>query len=64
VYFNGLLWHSDTAKAAEYQAATPLVKSYIRKCAEIRTITAVPFVRALHSWITKVSGEGYDLCSP
>jgi hypothetical protein len=48
IFFNGCLWHSDDAKAAEYQDASQLMKSHIAKCAEIRTLTAIRYVASLH----------------
>ena len=61
MFFNGLLWHGDSDKAAEYHNATPLMQAYILKCPEIRTFYAVPFVRALHDWVIAKRNAGYDL---
>ncbi|QNN53577.1 hypothetical protein [Nocardioides mesophilus] len=60
IYFNGHVWHSDTEKAARYQTATPLMKAYYAKCAEIRTITAVRFVRDLRRFIIETRVLGFD----
>jgi hypothetical protein len=48
LYFNGMVWHFDTANIAKYQAASEQVKDHIRKCADIRVLGAIRFVRALH----------------
>ena len=61
IYFNGQVWHSDTAKAAAYQAATPLMQGYYAKCAEIRTITAIKFVKDLRTFITAMRTHGHDI---
>jgi hypothetical protein len=61
VFFNGCLWHSDDAKAAEYQQASPHLQAHIRKCAEIRTLSAIPFVATLSAWIIRQRSVGYDL---
>ena len=61
VYFHGEFWHSDDEKAAEYAAASDFQKQFIAKCAEVRTMHAIPFVRSLHTWVTEVRGIGMDI---
>lgn len=61
LYFNAEHWHSDDQKAAEYESASPHEKAFIAKCAELRTIHAVPFVRSLHAWIAKVREMHMDI---
>lgn len=61
VYFHGEFWHSDDEKAAEYAAASDPQKQFIAKCAEVRTMHAIPFVRSLHTWVTEVRGRGIDI---
>jgi len=61
IFFNGCLWHGDDAKAAEYQAASPKMKAHIEKCAELRTLSAIPFIAGLRNWMTQARAAGYDL---
>lgn len=60
IYFNGLLWHSDTDKAAEFQAATPYSQAFYAKCAEIRTITGIKFVSDLREFVVQSRALGFD----
>lgn len=60
IYFNGCAWHSNSEKAAEYQAGTPTMKAYYAKCAEIRTLTAVQWVEQLRTFVLGAREAGYD----
>jgi hypothetical protein len=60
IYLNGLVWHSDTAKAAEFQAATPYSQAFYAKCAEIRTITGIKYVRDLREFVIRTRALGFD----
>lgn len=59
-YLNGMLWHSDTEKAAEFQAASAHGQAFYAKCAEIRTITAIRYVRDLRQFIINTRELGLD----
>jgi len=61
VYFYGEAWHSDDDKAAEYAAASDHDKSFIAKCAELRTMHAIRFIRSLHTWVNEVRSMGMDM---
>ena len=61
IYFNGQVWHSDTEKAETYQKASPLMKAYYAKCAEIRTITAIKYVKDLRTFITAMRTHGHSI---
>lgn len=61
VFFYGEFWHSDDDKAAEYAAADAYEKRFIAKCAEVRTLHAIPFIRSLHTWVTEVRRLGMDI---
>lgn len=61
LYFYGEHWHSDDAKAAEYAAADAHTREFIAKCAELRTMGAIPYVRTLHRWVTEVRALGMDI---
>jgi hypothetical protein len=60
IYFNGLLWHSDTDKAAEFQAATPYAQAFYAKCGEIRTIMGIKYVRDLREFVVRSRALGFD----
>jgi hypothetical protein len=60
VFFNGCLWHSDREKAARYEAASPVLRQHILKCAEIRTLSAVKFVGSLRQFVIDARADGYD----
>lgn len=60
IYLNGLVWHSDTDKAAEFQAATPYVQAFYAKCAEIRTITGIKYVKDLREFVVHSRALGFD----
>lgn len=61
IYFNGMVWHSDTAKAAAYQEASPTMRAYYAKCAEIRTITAIKHVKNLRTFIFSMREHGHSI---
>ena len=61
VFFNGCLWHSDDDKVAIWQEATDNMKAHIAKCAEIRAVGAVFFVRSLHRFIVEAREGGHQL---
>lgn len=60
IYLNGQVWHSDTDKAAEFQAAGPHRQAFYAKCAEIRTVMAIKYVRDLREFIVRTRALGYD----
>ena len=60
IYLNGQVWHSDTDKAAEFQAASLHRQAFYAKCAEIRTVTAIKYVHDLHEFIVRTRALGYD----
>lgn len=61
-YLNAMLWHSDTAKSIEYQAATPHMRLHYRKCAEIRVLSAAKdIIPPLRQWILDARADGHDL---
>jgi hypothetical protein len=55
-----MLWHSDTEKTAEFQAASAHGQAFYAKCAEIRTITAIRYVRDLRHFIINTRELGFD----
>lgn len=59
-YLNSQVWHSDTTKARQYQAASADRKQHYRKCAEIRVITAIGIVAQLRQWILDARTDGWD----
>lgn len=61
IYFNGMLWHSDTKKAAKFQAASSQMKAFYAKCAEIRTLTAFEHVLGVRQFVHQARNRGYDL---
>lgn len=61
VFFNGHLWHSDTKKAAEFMAASPNMKAFYAKCAEIRALTAFEHVLGLRQFILQARAKGHDV---
>lgn len=61
VYLNGKLWHSDTKKAAKFDAASPDMKAFYAKCAEIRTLTAFEHVLGVREFILRARKLGHDL---
>lgn len=61
-YMNSLVWHSDTDKSLEYQAASPHMKLHYRKCAEIRVLSAAKdIIPPLRQWILDARTDGHDL---
>lgn len=60
IYLNGLIWHGDTEKAAEFQAASGYSKAFYAKCAEIRTLTGIKYVKDLREFITRTRALGFD----
>ena len=61
-YLNAMIWHSDTAKSIEYQAASAHMKLHYRKCAEIRVLSAAKdIVPPLRQWILDARTDGHDL---
>jgi hypothetical protein len=61
-YLNAMLWHSDTAKSIEYQAASAHMKLHYRKCAEIRVLSAAKeIIPPLRQWILDARAAGHDL---
>lgn len=60
VYFNSEVWHGDTNKALEYQAATPIMQAHIVRCAEARTIGAIHHISRLYEWILQAREVGAD----
>lgn len=61
-YLNAMLWHSDTAKSIEYQAAPEYMKQHYRKCAEIRVLSAAKdIIPPLRQWILDARADGHDL---
>lgn len=61
IYFNGKVWHSDTDKAEAYQKSSPLMRAYYAKCAEIRTITAIKYVKDLRTFISAMRTHGHSI---
>lgn len=61
IYFNGMLWHSDTKKAAKFEAASSQMRAFYAKCAEIRTITAFEHVRGVRQLVHQARNLGHDL---
>ncbi|NHC21862.1 hypothetical protein G6553_01565 [Nocardioides sp. IC4_145] len=61
VYFNGMLWHSDSRKAAKFKAASPHMKAFFAKCAEIRTLTAFEHVLGVRRFVHQARDLGHDL---
>lgn len=61
IYLNGKLWHSDTKKAAKFEAASPNMKAFYAKCAEIRTLTAFEHVLGVREFIKGARELGHDL---
>lgn len=61
LYLYGEVWHSDDKKIAEYERASPLIKRHMEKCAELRVLSAIPMIRALHGWILAARGLGVDV---
>jgi hypothetical protein len=61
-YLNAMVWHSDTAKSLEYQAASDYMKQHYRKCAEIRVLSAAKdIIPPLRQWILDARADGHDL---
>lgn len=61
-YVNAMLWHSDTAKSIEYQAASANMRLHYRKCAEIRVLSAAKdIIPPLQHWILDARAAGHDL---
>lgn len=61
-YLNAMVWHSDTAKSIEYQAASDYMKLHYRKCAEIRVLSAAKdIIPPLRQWILDARAAGHDL---
>lgn len=61
-YLNAMLWHSDTEKSIEYQAASAHMKLHYRKCAEIRVLSAAKdIIPPLRQWILDARAAGHDL---
>jgi hypothetical protein len=59
-YLNAMLWHSDTAKSIEYQAAPENIKQHYRKCAEIRVLSAAKdIIPPLREWILDARANGF-----
>ena len=61
IYFNGMLWHSDTKKAAKFEAASSQMKAFYAKCAEIRTHTAFGHVLGMRQFVHQARILGHDL---
>lgn len=61
IYFNGMLWHSDTRKAAKFEAASSEMKAFYAKCAEIRTLTAFEHVLGVRQFVHLARNLGHDL---
>lgn len=59
-FVNGCLWHSDLDKATEYSSASPLMKQFMAKCAELRTLSAVQFVTRTYYFVMAARAVGYD----
>jgi hypothetical protein len=59
-FLNGCVWHSDIAKAATYNAASPLQKQIMAKCAELRTLSAVEFIVGTRAFILAARNADYD----
>lgn len=59
-YLNGLVWHSDTDKAAEFQAASPYIQAFYAKCAQIRTVTGIKHVREMREFLIQSRALGFD----
>lgn len=60
VFLNGCLWHGDADKATRYEEASPFMKNYMAKCAEMRTLDGVRFVDGLRQWILDARADGRD----
>lgn len=61
-YLNAMVWHSDTDKAMEFQAASDYMKQHYRKCAEIRVLSAAKdVIPPLRQWILDARADGHDL---
>ncbi|MEI3867306.1 hypothetical protein V6S02_09470 [Microbacterium sp. CCNWLW134] len=61
-YLNAMVWHSDTNKSMEYQAASEFMKKQYRKCAEIRVLSAAKdIIPPLRQWILDARADGHDL---
>jgi hypothetical protein len=61
IYFNGMLWHSDTKKAAKFEAASAQMRAFYAKCAEIRTLTAFGHVPGIRKFVHQARTLGHDL---
>lgn len=61
IYFNGMLWHSDTKKAARFEAASAQMRAFYAKCAEIRTLTAFQHVLGVRAFVHQARHLGHDL---
>jgi hypothetical protein len=61
LYFNGRLWHADSDKVNAFDKATREIQAVMAKCAEVRTLSAVQWVRHLHQWILDARAAGWPL---
>lgn len=61
VYFYGRMWHADAGKVDQFEQASPGMKALMAKCAEVRTLSAVQWVRYLHQWIVDAREAGWPL---
>jgi hypothetical protein len=61
IYFNGMLWHSDTKKAGKFEAASAQMRAFYAKCAEIRTLTAFERVLGVRKFVHQARTLGHDL---
>lgn len=61
IYFYGRMWHADAEKVDQFEQASPGMKALMAKCAEIRTLSAVQWVRYLHQWIVDARAAGWPL---
>ncbi len=60
-YFYGQVWHSDDDKTQAFEDASDERRQFMAKCAEIRTLGAVQFIRPLHTWVREVRAMGMDI---
>lgn len=61
IYFNARVWHSDADKMDQFDQASPWLKTLMAKSAEVRTLSAVQWVRYLHRWIIDARTAGWPL---
>lgn len=61
IYFYGRMWHADAKKVDQFEQASPGMKTLMAKCAEVRTLSAVQWVRHLHQWIDDARAAGWSL---